>query len=93
MVDKRTIHVLSTLHPANLPPGKSPPTVKRKLADGSQQEVVCPSLLPDYQAYMRGVDVEMYIAYYNVGRRSIKWWKKIFSYIIECATLNIFYFV
>ena len=31
-VDKRTIHFLSTLHPGNLPPGNSPPTVKRRLA-------------------------------------------------------------
>ena len=68
--DKRTIYFLSTFHPGNLPPGNSPPTVKRRLADGSQQEVVCPPLLPDYQAYMRGVDRgDQYISYYNVGRR------------------------
>ena len=90
-MDKRTIYFLSTLHPGNLPPGNSPPTVKRRLADGSQQEVVCPPLLPDYQAYMRGVDHgDQYISYYNVGRRSKMWWKRIFSYIIECATLNSF---
>ena len=48
---------------------------------------MCSSLLPDYQAHMIGFDVEIGTAYYNVGRRSNKWWKRIFSSIIECATL------
>ena len=58
-VDKRTIHFLSTLQPGNLRPGNSPPTVRRRLADSSQQEVVCPPLLPDYQAYMERLIVEI----------------------------------
>ncbi len=32
------------------------PTVKCRELDGTQIEVVCPPVLPDYQAYMRGVD-------------------------------------
>ena len=56
-VDKRTIYFLSTLHPASLPASSSPPSVKRKKIDGTQESVTCPPLLPDYQAFMRGVDV------------------------------------
>ena len=38
---------------------------------------------------MRGVDRgDQLIGYYNIGRRSKKWWKKILSYIIECALVN-----
>ena len=88
-VDKRTSYFLCILHPANLPPGTNPPTVKRKTLDGSQTNVECPPLLPDYQAFMRGVDRgDQAIAYYNIGRRSTKWWKRIFSYMIESAILN-----
>ena len=64
-------------------------TVKRRNPDGTSTNVPCPPLLPDYQQYMQGVDRgDKLIGYYNIGRRSKKWWKKVFSYIIECALLN-----
>ena len=28
------------------------------------------------------------VGLYNVGRRSKKWWKRLFSHIVECSTLN-----
>ena len=30
------------------------------------------------------------IGYYNIGRRSRKWWKRCFAYLVECALLNAF---
>ena len=42
-----------------------------------------------YQQNMRGVDRgDQMIGCYNIGRRSRKWWKRVFSYTIECAILN-----
>ena len=50
---------------------------------------MCPPCLPDYQAYMRGVDRgDQLVGYYNLGRRSKKWWKRVLYYIIEVAALN-----
>ena len=38
---------------------------------------------------MRGVDlVDQLGSYYNVGRRSCKWWKSVFSYCIESKLEN-----
>jgi len=83
-MDKRVIHFLTTLHAAS-----QDVTVKRRTKDGTQEEVNCPPCLPDYQAYMRGVDRgDQLMSYYNVGRRSTKWWKRIFAYLIEVACLN-----
>ena len=83
-IDKRTIYFVSTLHPAE-PAG----TVKRRRVDGSQEDVSCPPLLVDYQKYMRGVDRgDQLSGYYNIGRRSKKWWKRVFSYLVECCILN-----
>ena len=63
-----------------------PSTVKRRKLDATQEEVSCPSLLPDYQKFMRGVDRgDQLQSYYNIGRRSRKWWKSIFFYIIEVS--------
>ena len=87
-VDKRAINFLSTIHPAEYPAGAEP-TVKRRRIDGSQEDVSCPPLLPDYQSYMRGVDWgDQLQTCYNVGRRSRKWWKRIFFYLLECSILN-----
>ena len=50
---------------------------------------MCPPCLPDYQAYMRGVGRgDQLIGYHNVGRRSKKWWKRVFYYVVQVAALN-----
>ena len=86
--DRRFIYFLSTMHSAETSDG-TPVTVARRNPDGSRLSVQCPPLLPDYQAYMRGVDRgDQMIGYYNIGRRSKKWWKRVYSYVIECAVLN-----
>ena len=87
--DKRIINFLSTMHEAE---AATPTTILRTTVQGQEvtgEEVTCPPLLPDYQAYMRGVDRgDQLIGYYNIGRRSKKWWKRVFSYIIEVSALN-----
>ena len=53
------------------------------------QRVVCPPCVPDYQNLMRGVDFgDQMMGYYRVGRRSKKWWKRGFWYILDVAALN-----
>ena len=86
-VDKRTIYFLSTIHVAES--SGAQPSVKRRRLDGSQKDVPCPPVLPDYQTYMRGVDRgDQLQTYYNIGRHSTKWWKRVFFYLVECAILN-----
>ena len=51
--------------------------------------MTCLPIVPDYQAFMRGVDrSDQLMGYYNIGRRSKKWWKREFGYVIEVAALN-----
>ena len=70
--DKRFIHFLSTLH---CPESATTTLVDRRNPDVSKTAVSCPPLLPDYQQYMRGVDRgDQLIGFYNIGRRSKKWW-------------------
>ena len=87
-VDKRSIYFLSTIHVAE-PPLGSTCTVKRRTPTGAQEDKPCPPCLPDYQCFMRGVDRnDQMQQYYNLGRRSIKWWKRIFYYLVESTILN-----
>ena len=38
---------------------------------------------------MRGIDRgDQLMDYYNVGRRSKKWWKRVFAYLLEVSVLN-----
>jgi len=40
---------------------------------------------------MRGVELsDQRISYYNVGRRSKKWWKRVFSYLLEACSQNVY---
>ena len=64
-------------------------TVSRTNTDGSRENRNCPPCLPDYQQFMRRVDrADQLEGYYNSGRRSVKWWKRVFTYIIEVSILN-----
>ena len=75
-VDKRSMYILSTMY---ISERVGNPTVKRRLADGTQADISCPPCLPDYQKYMRGVDGgDQLESYYNVGRKTRKWWRRIF---------------
>ena len=79
----------TTIHPAVLE--SIEPTVKRRKPDGSRVDLPCAPYLPEYQSFMRCVDrADQRIGYYNLGRRSNKWWKKVFAYLIECCFLNSF---
>ena len=83
-VDKRVIYFLTTMHRA-LPLE----TVERTASDGSKVDRACPACLPDYQKFMRGVDRgDQLEGYYSSGRRSVKWWKRVFTYMIEASILN-----
>ena len=83
--DRRFVYFVSTLHKAE----RDGDTIPRHAQDGSIVDVPSPPLLPDYQKCMRGVDRgDQLISCYNMGRRSKKWWKRVFLYLIECSLLN-----
>ena len=82
--DKVVITFLTTKHVA-----EAETSVSRTARDGSEQDISCPPCLPDYQEFMRGVDLsDQRMSYYYVGRRSTKWWKRVFSYLLEACSQN-----
>ena len=78
------INFLTTKHVA-----EAETSVSRTARDGSQQDISCPPCLPDYQEFMHGVDLsDQRMSYYYVGRRSKKWWKRVFSNLLEACSQN-----
>ena len=84
--DRRMVYFLTTAHVAQ---AAEDVTIERRGEMGQKLQVKCPPLLPDYQKFMRGVDHgDQLISQYNAGRRSKKWWRREFFYLLEVAILN-----
>ena len=48
-----------------------------------------PTVVADYNQYMLGVDkMDQLISYYSFLHKSIKWWRKVFFWILEVAAVN-----
>lgn len=83
-VDSRPVNMLSSMHSSS-----APATVNRRREDGTRGPVLCPPALPEYLQFMRGIDVgDQMMSYYYAGRRSLKWWKRVFSYLVEVCSWN-----
>ena len=48
-------------------------------------DVTCPEIIQDYNSFMGGVDI---CDHYSVGRKSMKWWRRIFWGLHDIAIIN-----
>ena len=65
--------------------------ISRKNKDGTKSEVSCPLAIVRYNEIMGGVDrFDQYRERYAIGRRSIKWWHRIFFYLADLAIVDAF---
>jgi len=78
--DKRLVNMISTLHTAEVTETTSKRTgvTKKK-----------PKCVIDYNTHMHGVDTaDQYLAYYPFIRKTVKWPKKVFFYLLQCCLFN-----
>ena len=48
-----------------------------------------PTVIADYNKYMLGVDkLDQLTSYYSFLHKSVKWWRKVFFWILEVAVVN-----
>lgn len=48
-----------------------------------------PLVIKDYNDFMLGVDrMDQMVAYYNFEHKSIKWWRKVFFWVLEVIIVN-----
>lgn len=81
--DNKVLYLASNYH------GNETMTVKRTSKDGSKSNVTCPTLVKDYNAFIRGVDhADQLRASYCVDRRSKKWWLRIFWSLLDLVFVN-----
>ena len=83
--DQRIVKALSTKHDATLV------TIQRrkKGGHGAMENVEKPACICDYNEHMSGVDhVDQMISYYPCTRKTLKWTKKVFFYLMELSVHN-----
>lgn len=63
----------------------------RKNDRNTGQAIQKPVAILDYDKYMGAVDrCDQMISYPTFKRRTLKWWKKVFFYLLMLATLNVY---
>lgn len=81
--DKRIITMLSTYH------NTETETVTQILKGGKRKKIQKPKVIVDYVKHMGGVDtLDHYCGSYSFARRSTKWWRKLFFWLLEVALVN-----
>ena len=85
-MDKRPVKVLSTCHTTDT----NIITRRRKNRGGNPFEQISkPQAVIDYNKYMGGVDkIGQMLSYYPTVRRTIKWPKKLFFWLVELVIHN-----
>lgn len=59
--------------------------------DGSTIAITCPLMIQDYNRHMGYVDkADALKSYYELKRRSKKWWPRIFYHFLDVAVVNAF---
>lgn len=82
--DKRVVRMISTIHQARMIQTQK---INRKTGDLIQK----PETILEYNKYMKGVDLaDQYLAYNPIIRKTVKWTKKAFMFILNTALFNSF---
>ena len=83
--DKHTITMLSAMHNAGTT------TISRIVRGGQQEDIEKPVVIYDYTAHMGAVDrSDHYCTSYSFMQKSLKWWRKMFFWLVEVSTVNSF---
>ena len=82
--DRRLILMLSTWHNGDTAP-------HHRWRKGNQEDVEKPVVISDYTAHMGAVDrSDHYCSSYSFTRKTLKWWRKLFFWLIEVSLVNSF---
>lgn len=85
-MDSKPVNFLSSAHSP-----RTTSSVLRKLRNGTSITVGCPDVVAAYNKSMVGVDLfDQLHERYKIGRRALKWWHRIFYWLVDLAIVNSF---
>jgi len=84
--DTKVVHVMSTAFSPN-----TMLNAKRTQKDGTSVMVDCPQSVLEYTKRMGGVDrFDRSRGHYSVSHKAVRWWVRIFYFLIDSAAVNAF---
>ncbi|XP_035205931.1 piggyBac transposable element-derived protein 4-like [Stegodyphus dumicola] len=85
-MDKKAVTLLTTTHNSAIIT-----SINRTQKYGTKTEVPCPTAVAVYNDIMGGVDCfDQRKERYQIGRRSVEWWHRIFDFLIDLIIANSF---
>ena len=83
-LDRKEVFAMSTKYTNDMT------TVKRRHSGGSGRvDLTCPKIVEKYNKFMGGVDLaDQMMCYYSVGRKNMKWWRKVVWRLHDHAITN-----
>ena len=80
--DKRDIHMLTTIHESKM-------VLADRVDRRTQEPIFKPLCIVQYIKKMGGVDLnDQIVQYYEVLRKCVKWWKKLFLHLFNLLMVN-----
>lgn len=80
--DNKDVYALSTIYSDSL-------TTVRRQVEKETKDIDCPLIISDYNKFMGGVDLaDQAMCYYSVGRKTMKWWRRVFWRVHDMAITN-----
>ena len=85
-MDKRKVTVISTLHNDDMVSKRR----RTRLASDGIEEIMKPKVISDYNTHVGGVvdKADQLLSYYSFTRWTMKWWKRVFSHLVDVAKVN-----
>ena len=64
-------------------------TTYKSCDKGGGKVIEKPQIINDYNCFMGGVNVvDQHLVYYAIGRKGLKWWRRVFYCLLERAIVN-----
>jgi len=87
--DARAVCVMSSAFPGHAEGTVLRKKVDSKTGDIEQSDIDIPLVVQMYNKYMGGVDKsDQYLAYHNVLRKTLRYWKTLFYHMVDVAAVN-----
>lgn len=85
-MDNKSVFLLSNFHDPS-----ETSDVNRRQKDGTNAVIFAPVMVKDYNMHMGYVDkADMLKSYYEIDRKSKKWWHRIFWHFVDVCVTNAF---
>ena len=87
--DTRAVYVMSSAFPGHSENIVSKKKINSKTGTMDMCDIAIPLVVQKYNKYMGGVDKSnQYLAYHNVSRKSVRYWKTLFYHMVDIAAVN-----